>query len=102
MRADMISGMPEPRAKSDGVKEDGRRPRTISRVLDNPAEIPNGCSMSTNTSVNILQYRDCQINAERRQDKMPLCRTSHPSGRSAIHSSRQPASTIISFHLSAL
>lgn len=70
---DIISGMPEPRAKSDGVKEDRRRPRNISRVLDNPAEIPDGCSMSTNTSVNILQYHDCEINAKRRKDKMHLC-----------------------------
>lgn len=58
-------GRPEPRTKSDGVKEDRRRPRNISRVLDNPAEIPDGCSMSTNTSVNILQNGDCQINAKK-------------------------------------
>lgn len=29
--------------------------------------------MSTNTSVNILQYHDCQINAKRRKDKMHQC-----------------------------
>lgn len=62
---DIISGMPEPGAKSDGVKEDRRRPRNISSVSDNPVEIPDGCSMSTNTSVNILQYHDCQINAKK-------------------------------------
>lgn len=65
--------MPEPRAKSDGVKEDRRRPRNISSVSDNPVEIPDGCSMSTNTSVNILQYHDCQINAKRRKDQMHQC-----------------------------
>lgn len=70
---DIISGMPEPRAKSDGVKEDRRRPRNISSVSDNPVEIPDGCSMSTNTRINIIQYHDCQIKAKRRKDQMHQC-----------------------------
>lgn len=35
-------------------------------------DIPDGCSTNTNTSTNILQYRDCQINAKRWKDKIHL------------------------------
>lgn len=66
--SDMICSPAEPTANS-GVKE---RPRNISRVLDNPVDIPDGCSTNTNTSTNILQYRDCQINAKRWRDKIHL------------------------------
>lgn len=54
------------------LKRIGGRPRNISRVLDNPVDIPDGCSTNTNTSTNILQYRDCQINAKRWKDKIHL------------------------------
>lgn len=96
-------GCLHPELKSDGVKEDRRRPRNISRVSDNPVEIPDGCSMSTNTSVNILQYHDCQINAKRRKDKMhPRLYLSSIMAASHRFIHRQPALMIISFRLSAL
>lgn len=54
------------------LKRIGGRPRHISRVLDNPVDVPDGCSTNTNTSTNILQYHDCQINAKRWKDQMHL------------------------------
>lgn len=68
------------------LKRIGGRPRNISRVLDNRADVPDGCSTNINTTTNILQYRECQINANRWEDQIHLhLYLSRSSIKSASH-----------------
>lgn len=87
-----------PRAHSDGGKEDRRETQKHLQcfffVLDNRADIPDGCSTKKNKkktlipAQNILQYRERQINANRWRDKKRICPCSSPprsSIRAASH-----------------
>lgn len=85
-------------AHSDGGKEDRRETQKHLQcfffVLDNRADIPDGCSTKKNKkktlipAQNILQYRERQINANRWRDKKRICPCASPprsSIRAASH-----------------